>query len=123
VPGFAQALNYNHFVGTYVSQIQVNKFTVCFVFTSTEYSDINSNTVFDHCCAATAKIARYDVEGPAEDFTAYTLLEVPVTGTEIVSDDELRLTFGNKNTLTVFRRNDGHESMTINTPQGVIVID
>jgi hypothetical protein len=125
--GFQQKSSYDFFVGSYISQIQVNKYSVCFTFAAERktdnYFDISVNTMFGHYCAATGKTTQYDVEGTTKDFTEYALLEVPVTSTEIVSDDELKLTFATGDALTVFRRNDGHESMTINTPKGVIVID
>jgi hypothetical protein len=100
---------------------------VCFAFTANRetnnYFDINMNTMFHHYIAATSETTQYDIEGTTKDFTEYALLEVPVTSTEIVSNDELKLTVATGDALTVFRRNDGHESMTINGPKGVIVID
>jgi len=127
MPGFQQKSSYDFLRGTEITQIQINKYTVCFVFEAgrdaDNYFDITVNTVFEHYNAADGSTSKYDVQGATKDFTEYALLEVPVTGTEIVSDDQLKVTFQNRDALTLIRRDDGHESMTINTPKGVIVID
>jgi hypothetical protein len=84
--------------------------------------EIAMATTFDHYSAETKRTVRYDIQSFPKELTAQAILEVPITDVEIVSDDELKLTFQNGDTLMLLRKNDGYESMTIGTVEGVIVI-
>jgi hypothetical protein len=119
--GFQAMPNYDFMKGRGLTQIKVSKYTVYFV--AIDGWGINMGSIFDHYIAATGETVRYDIEKFPTRMTAQTSLEIPITDVQIVSDDELKLTFQNGDALTFFRLNDGHESMTINGPRGVIVID
>jgi hypothetical protein len=79
-------------------------------------------TEFDHFDAAKNTTSRYDIEGETKEFTVQWLLGLRTTDAQIVSDDLLKLVFENGDTVTFLRRDDGYESMTIGTAEGVIVI-
>ena len=121
--GFAQEPNYDFLKGVELTQICVSRYSVLFKFT--EGPSINMVTEFNHFDAAKNTTSRYDIEGATKDFTVQWLLNLRTTAVEIVSDDVLKLTFENGDTLSFLRRNDGYESMTIyNGKDGFpIVID
>jgi hypothetical protein len=118
--GFKQKPNYDFMKEFAFTQIRVNKYTVDFVWPT--MAAIAMATTFDHYSAETKRTVRYDIESFPKEFTAQAIIEVPITDVEIVSDDVLKLTFENGDTLTLLRMNDGYESMTIGGPNGIIVI-
>lgn len=118
--GFSQEQNYDFLVGAELTQIRVNRYTADFKFT--ESPDINMATEFIHFDAAKKITTRYNIEGSTKDFMVQWLLNLRTTKAEIVSDDVLTLTFENGDTLTVMRRNDGYESMTINGHPGGVTL-
>ncbi len=120
--GFTQVPDYQFLKGAELTQIAVSRYTVDFRFTDGQ--SINLGTEFDHFDAREEVTSRYDIEGDIKAFTVHWLLNLRTTDAEIISDDALRLTFENGDTVTFLRRNDGHESMTIwGDPGGVIVIE
>lgn len=118
--GFNQRANYDFLQGLELTQVQVNKYNVCFKFT--EGPEINMATAFEHFDADKNVTATYDIEGGTKDFTVQRLLGLKTTDAQIVSEDMLKLVFENGDTVSFLRRNDGYESMTIDGPNGVIVI-
>jgi len=119
--GFQQEKNYDFLKGAELTQIRVNRHTVDFAFSDDQ--SINLATEFEHYVAATKVTHRYEIQGNHKDFTVQWLLNLRTDEIVIVSDDALKLTFSNGDSLTVFRVGSKYESMTIwGHPQGVIVI-
>jgi hypothetical protein len=118
--GFRQQPNYDFLNGLELSCIQVSPYTIAFVFV--ENPEINIGSEFDHFEAATGVTSKYQASGQTKDFTVQRLPGRRVVGTEILSDDALKLAFDNGDTLTLLRTNPRYESMTINKPNGGVIV-
>jgi len=79
---------------------------------------------FNHTDPATGAISTFDAQGPRRAvMTAQAVIGRKVRDVKIVSSDELKLIFDNDHTISLIRRHDGYESMTISRrPDPLIVI-
>jgi hypothetical protein len=118
--GFTQVPNYDFLKGLELTRIEVNPGNVVFKFLENREIDVWGK--FSHTHAADRQASVYQVDGTDKQFTVHALLGHRIADAQIVSDDLLKLVFDNGDTLALFRRNDGYESMTIWDPEGVLVI-
>jgi hypothetical protein len=118
--GFKQNANFDFLVGLELSQIQVNPYTIRFIFV--EGPEINVCSEFDHFDPATGATAKYQAAGPIKNFTIQRLPGRHVTEVAILSDDEMKLVFDSGDSLMLLRTDPRYESITMNRANGVIVI-
>jgi hypothetical protein len=118
--GFNQQSSYDFLKGLELSQIQVNPFTIRFLFV--EGAEINVCSEFDHFQAANGTTSKYQAEGETKDFTVQKLPGQRVTEVHVLSDDALKLAFANGDTLTLLRTDPRYESITIDKPGGDFIV-
>src|SRR5690242_9999762 len=118
--GFKQGPNYDFLKGLELSQIQVNPYTLRFLFV--ELFEIEVASEFLHFEAATGKVSTYQTAGQIKDFTVQRLPGRKITGAEVLSDDALNLSFDNGDTVTLLRIDPRYESVVIHKPDGDFIV-
>ena len=114
--GFKHAPNYDYLKGLELSQIQVNPYTLRFIFV--ELFEIEVASELDHFEAATGKVSKYQTAGPTKDFTIQRLPGRKIADVEVLSDDALELSFDNGDTVTLLRTDPRYECAVFNKPDG-----
>ncbi|HUC60927.1 MAG TPA: hypothetical protein VMF53_03140 [Alphaproteobacteria bacterium] len=120
--GFKQRDEYDFFKGASLGSIFIGPYDVQFRFDRNIMVALTSE--FDHYDPTTGTKTTYDANGSRKlIMTAQAVIGHKVRDVQVVSDDELKLIFDNDHSISLIRRRNGYESMTISRrPDPLIVI-
>jgi len=120
--GFKQRDEYDFFMGATLQAIRIGQSQVRLEFSGNIVVSIKSE--LRYVDPATGQTNVFDAWGPRRaNMTAQAVIGHKVRDVQVVSDDELKLIFDNDHSISLIRRRNGYESMTISRrPDPLIVI-
>ena len=110
--GFDQRSEYDFFKGASLELIMISHHQVQLRFSQNIAVGLISE--FDHIDPTTGRKTVFDAWGPRRTMmTAQVCIGHKVTDAQLVSADALKLVFDNGHSISLIRRRNGYESMTI----------